>query len=94
MTFISPPLSLFQGAPGFPLLSPSKTYRSGHGTGQTRNLLVLSGSWGSNPTVSAIEGSLAKLGFVRLFHCLGEKNVVRQLMSSPVSIASAEDIFD
>ena len=40
-------------------------------TGQTRNLLALFiGLVGSNPTVSAIEGSLAKLGFVRLFSLL------------------------
>ena len=41
-------------------------------TGQTRNLLALFiGLVGSNPTVSAIEGSLAKLGFVRLFSLFG-----------------------
>lgn len=39
---------------------------------KTRNLLALFiGLVGSNPTVSAIEGSLAKLGFVRLFSLFG-----------------------
>ena len=64
-------------------------------TGQTRNLLALFiGLVGSNPTVSAIEGSLAKLGFVRIFSLFRREDVIRQLMPSPVSIASAEDIFD
>ena len=35
-----------------------------------------------------------KVGFVRIFSLFRREDVIRQLMPSPVSIASAEDIFD